>query len=204
MPLHGSKPSQATPTPRSPRRQCRSRCVAGSGSHSRSHLVAAGALRNLGAAAVLMLLETMHLRALELAFWQGRPNLWSGPGARLPVKLWGRRDTWCPNNGSSTPQHQASRPTTAGALTSSSTAPHPWPLGGALCCDETFVSPLTRDDEAHPGAAAQDGAVLRTAYRRKQATYPELATGGAQELCVLGCEVGGRWSADAVKLVQPL
>ena len=63
---------------------------------------------------------------------------------------------------------------------------------------------LTRDGEAHPAAAAQDGAVLRTAYRRKQATYPELATGGAQELCVLGCEVGGRWNADAVKLVQRL
>ena len=78
------------------------------------------------------------------------------------------------------------------------------PLGGALCCDATLVSPLTRDGEAHPGAAAQDGVVLRTAYRRKQATYPELATGGAQELCVLGCEVGGRWDADAVKLVQRL
>ena len=36
------------------------------------------------------------------------------------------------------------------------------------------------------------------------ATYPELATGGAQALCVLGCEVGGRWNADAVKLVQRL
>ena len=43
------------------------------------------------------------------------------------------------------------------------------PLGGALCCDAALVWPLTRDGEAHPGAAAQDGAVLRTAYRRKQA-----------------------------------
>ena len=68
----------------------------------------------------------------------------------------------------------------------------------------TLVSPLARDGEPHPGAAAQDGAVLRTAYRRKHATYPELATGGAQTLCVLGCEVGGRWNADAVKLVQRL
>ena len=59
-------------------------------------------------------------------------------------------------------------------------------------------------DLPHPGAAAQAGAVLRTAYRRKHATYPELATGGAQTLCVLGCEVGGRWNADAVKLVQRL
>ena len=78
------------------------------------------------------------------------------------------------------------------------------PLGGALCCDATLVSPPARDGELHPGAAAQDGAVLRTAYRRKRATYPELATGGAQTRCVLGCEVGGRWNADAVKLVQRL
>ena len=74
------------------------------------------------------------------------------------------------------------------------------PLDGALCCDATLVSPLTRDGEPHPGVAA----VLRTAYRGKQATYPELAAGGAPELCVLGCEVGGRWNADAVKLVQRL
>ena len=64
------------------------------------------------------------------------------------------------------------------------------PLGGALCCDATL------------GAATQDGAVLRTALRRKHATYPELADGGAQALCVLGCEVGGRWSTDAVMLVR--
>ena len=56
-PLHGSKLSQATPTPRSPLRQCISRCAAGSGSNSRSHPAAAGALRNLVAAAVRMLLE---------------------------------------------------------------------------------------------------------------------------------------------------
>ena len=59
------------------------------------------------------------------------------------------------------------------------------PLGGALCCDATLVSPLARDGEPHPGAAAQDGAVLRTAYRRKHATHPELATGSTQTLCVM-------------------
>ena len=143
MPLHGSKPSQATPTPCSPLRQCRSRCVAGSGSNSRSHLVAVEP-------AILML-----LRALELASWPGGPNLWSGPGAR-----W--RGTWCPNHGSSTPLRQASRPTTAGASTSSFT-------GGALCCDPTLVSPLTRDGEPHPGAAAQDGAVPPTLSSRQVA-----------------------------------
>ena len=56
----------------------------------------------------------------------------------------------------------------------------------------------------HFGAATQDGAVLRTAWRRKHATYLELADGGAQALCVLGCEVGGRWSTDAVMLVKRL
>ena len=119
MPLHGSKPSQATPTPRSLLRQCRSHCFAGSGSNSCSHLVP-------------MLLETMHFRALELASWQGGPDLWSGPGARLPVKPWGRRHTWRPNNGSSTPLRQASRPTTAGASTSSFTAPHHWVVHAAV------------------------------------------------------------------------
>ena len=78
------------------------------------------------------------------------------------------------------------------------------PLGGALCCDATLVSPLARDGTPHCGAADRDGAVLRTAERRKRATYPELAQGGAQQLCVLGCEVGGRWNAEAASVVRRL
>ena len=66
------------------------------------------------------------------------------------------------------------------------------PLGGALCCDATLVSPLTRAGEPHPGAAARNGPVLLTGLRRKHATYPELAAGGAQTLYVVACEVGGR------------
>ena len=130
--------------------------------------------------------------------WQGGPNLWSGPGARLPVKPSCRGGTWCPNNGSSTPQRQASRPTTASALTSSSTAPHHWMVRSAAMRPSSRLSRAMASP--HPGVAA----VLRTAYRGKQTTYPELAAGGAPELCVLGCEVGGRWNADAVKLVQRL
>ena len=45
--------------------------------------------------------------------------------------------------------------------------------GGALCCDATLVSPLTRT--GHP-----DGAALKVAERRKHSTYPELARGGPQ------------------------
>ena len=51
------------------------------------------------------------------------------------------------------------------------------------------------------GAATWDGAVLNVA---KRGTYPELAQGGAQSLSVLGCEVGGRWNASAISLVQRL
>ena len=63
------------------------------------------------------------------------------------------------------------------------------PLGGAICCDATLLSPLRRDGTPHAGAPARDGAVLQVAERRKRTTYPELAQGGAQSLCVLGCEV---------------
>ena len=53
----------------------------------------------------------------------------------------------------------------------------------------------------HAGAPARDGAVLQVAVRRKRATHPELAQGGAQ---VLGCEIGGRWNASAMSFVRRL
>ena len=77
------------------------------------------------------------------------------------------------------------------------------PLGGAVCCDATLVSPLRHDGTPHAGAPARDGAVLQVAERRKRATYPELAQGGAQ-LCVLGCEIGGRWNALAMSRLVAL
>ena len=64
------------------------------------------------------------------------------------------------------------------------------PLGGALCCDATLVSPLTRTGQPQPCAAATYGAALRMAERCKRAAYPELSMGGAQRLVVLGTEVG--------------
>ena len=63
------------------------------------------------------------------------------------------------------------------------------PRGGALCCDATLVSPFARTgNHAQPGAADTDGAVLRVAERRKRSAYPELCSGGPQELVVLGSE----------------
>ena len=50
------------------------------------------------------------------------------------------------------------------------------------------------------------GAAIRgaNAENRKHATYPELRRGGAQRLCVLAAEIGGRWNADAQELVRQL
>ena len=77
------------------------------------------------------------------------------------------------------------------------------PLGGALCCDATLVSLLTRTGLPQPCDAAHDGAALQVAERRKRAAYPEL-NGGPQQLVVLGIEVGGRFNAGAHQLVRDL
>ena len=78
------------------------------------------------------------------------------------------------------------------------------PLGEALCCDVTLVSPLTREGRPQPSAATRDGAAITVAERRKRIAYPELLRPGPQRLCVLACEVGGRWSAESLRLVTQL
>ena len=59
------------------------------------------------------------------------------------------------------------------------------PLGGALCCDATLVSPLTRSFHPQPCAAESDGVALRVTQTC------ELGAGGPQRLLALGAEVGG-------------
>ena len=78
------------------------------------------------------------------------------------------------------------------------------PLGEALCCDVTLVAPLTREGRPQPSAASRDGAAITVAERRKRAAYPELLRPGPQRLCVLACEVGGRWSSESLRLVTQL
>ena len=78
------------------------------------------------------------------------------------------------------------------------------PHGGALCCDATLVSPLTRTGHPQPCTVTIDGAALRVAERRKHAAYPELARAGPQKLVVLGSEVGGRWNEGARSFVRQL
>ena len=54
--------------------------------------------------------------------------------------------------------------------------------GGALCCDATLVSPLTRTGHPQPCTAEVDGAALQVA-ERKRVAYPELSRGGPQKNC---------------------
>ena len=53
------------------------------------------------------------------------------------------------------------------------------PLGEALCCDVTLVSPLTRDGRPQPSATTRDGAMISVAERRKRAAYHELCARGS-------------------------
>ena len=53
------------------------------------------------------------------------------------------------------------------------------PLGEALCCDVTLVSPLTRDGRPQPSATTRDGAMISVAERRKRAAYHELCVRGS-------------------------
>ena len=76
--------------------------------------------------------------------------------------------------------------------------------GLPVCGDATMVSPLHSDGHPWRGAAATNGLRLRAARRRKEMTYPELAAGGQGRLVLLGCEVGGRWSPEALRLLARL
>ena len=81
------------------------------------------------------------------------------------------------------------------------------PLGGAICCDATLVSPLRRDGTPACWGPCSGWGRVASGRVRKRATYPELAHArprGAQSLCVLGCEIGGRWNASAMLLVRRL
>lgn len=78
------------------------------------------------------------------------------------------------------------------------------PLGEALCCDATLVSPLTSAGAPAHGAARRDGAALVVAERRKRQRYPELAASGPQRLLTLATETGGRWGSDCCALMRAL
>ena len=70
-------------------------------------------------------------------------------------------------------------------------------FGGAqLAVDVTLRSPLTRNGEAQPRAAEEDGAILLQARVDKENKYPELLNGR--------CRLGGRRSSEAVDFIWQL
>ncbi len=76
--------------------------------------------------------------------------------------------------------------------------------GVALFADVTIVAVHTCRGEARGAAASTDGSMLQVAVNRKRQHYRDvIATPGAAFL-VLGCEVYGRWSEDALQIVREL
>ena len=77
-------------------------------------------------------------------------------------------------------------------------------FGGAqLAVDVTLRSALTRNGEAQPRAAEEDGAILLQARVDKENKYPELLNGRCR-LVVVAVETGGRWSSEAVDFIWQL
>ena len=80
----------------------------------------------------------------------------------------------------------------------------PLARGVPLAVDATMVSPLHCDGKPWTRAAAVPGASLERAADSKSSTYPELVDSDAVTLTALACEIGGRWSAKFVEVVQQL
>ena len=77
--------------------------------------------------------------------------------------------------------------------------------GAQLAIDTTRASALKRDGTARAQAATKNGIALHVGRKRKEATYPELiGRNGRARLIVIGLEVGGRWSNEAVHFVRQL
>ena len=77
--------------------------------------------------------------------------------------------------------------------------------GAQLAIDTTMVSPVRRDGSPRRQCATRDGAAMAQARARKERTYPELAQAhGRARLVVVACEVGGRWSGEALTFLHLL
>ena len=76
--------------------------------------------------------------------------------------------------------------------------------GLPLFCDVTCVTPIAARGYARSGASTISGAILRDAARDNANIYREVLESGLGRLLCLGCEVFGRWSADAVRIVPAM
>ena len=76
--------------------------------------------------------------------------------------------------------------------------------GLPMLLDITMASPLHANGTPVRGAAATAGVAIGIAEQRKWRRYPELQSSREARLVVVACETGGRWSDEAVGLVQDL
>ena len=77
--------------------------------------------------------------------------------------------------------------------------------GAQLAIDTTMVSPVRLDGSSRRQCGTTDGTAMAQARVRKERTYPELAQAhGRARLVVVVCEVGGRWSDDALSFLNSL
>ena len=73
-----------------------------------------------------------------------------------------------------------------------------------MAVDATLVSPIRRNGQPHPRADEADGRRLATARRKKEDKYAELLRSCRCRLVLLGMEVGGRWSEEALRFIRLL
>ena len=72
-----------------------------------------------------------------------------------------------------------------------------------VAVDTTLVSALHCDGTARRGAADRDGVALDEAKRYEERTYPELVQPGHwAKMVVLACEVGIKWSLEAMSFIS--
>ena len=76
--------------------------------------------------------------------------------------------------------------------------------GCQIAVDTTLVSPSTAAGQPRRHQGSTAAAALRIARRAKTRTYPELTGAGRARLVVLGIEIGGRWSEEAVTFIRLL
>ena len=134
-----------------------------------------------GVAALSMSTATTPWLAPARACLRAVPKSSSAPGCASRARLWGPE-------GQVVPQQWLAHTTAPGV-----------PPGDRRRLDlviyGTLVSPLARDGTPHCGAADRDGAVLRTAERRKRATWrpptPSSHRGGRNSSACLVVRSGG-------------
>ena len=73
-----------------------------------------------------------------------------------------------------------------------------------LAVDVTLRCALKANGEAHPNAAAEDGAICSRARADKERKYAELLAGDRCRLVVVALETGGRWSNEAIQFIDDL